>query len=271
MEGQRVSVEDIDFNVMHEGDKHQPLIVLVHALMSNLHMWDSTVEALHGAGFSTLRYDHLGHGGTAAPAADKVHSYHFDDFVRHIHGIVQAVAPGTKPFGMIGCSIGGVLVLRCAMMYQGVFTKIISCNAPGIKTIEASKQKWLGRISQFRAEGVDALAKATVERWFPDPCPAGVKEEALKHTTSCSLPGYECCAEAVMNFDYASDLDKIQSEDVMILVGENDANIGPHEILQDAARKVKGARYVEMPDTGHIPPMHHTEVFERIAVDFLKS
>ena len=271
MAGQRISVEGIDFNVMHEGDHQQPLVVLMHALMSNLHMWDSTVKALHDAGFSTLRYDYPGHGNTAAPAANKAHSYRFDDFVRHISDIVQTVAPGTKPFGMIGCSIGGVLVLRYAMMYGGEVTKIMSCNAPGIKTIEASKQKWQDRVSQYRASGVEPLAKATVDRWFPDPCPAGVKEEALKHTTSCSLLGYECCAEAVMNFDYASDLDKIQSEEVVILVGENDANIGPHQILQDVARQVKGARYIEMPDTGHIPPMHQTQVFEGIMLDFLKS
>ena len=41
-------------------DKNAPCVLLVHALMSNLHMYDTTVKQLHAAGYSTLRYDHVG-------------------------------------------------------------------------------------------------------------------------------------------------------------------------------------------------------------------
>ncbi len=192
---QSINIDQIGFNVLYEGDPANPLVVLIHALMANLHMWDSTVKALHEAGFSTLRYDLVGHGGTSPPPSDMVDSYHFDDFTRHIHELVERVH-GKPPFATIGCSMGGVLALRYALMFPGVLKKVISCDAPGMKSLEVSKPLWKDRIDIFRSQGIRPLATATVERWFPDPCPVGVKEESLKHTLTCTLAGYACRAGA---------------------------------------------------------------------------
>jgi 3-oxoadipate enol-lactonase len=269
-----MEIDGITFNILHEGNPTHPLIILCHALMSNLHMWDSTVRALHAAGFSTLRYDHVGHGATTFPPtpASRVGSIHFDTFCAHIHSMVERTTPGRAPFGFIGCSMGGVLALRYAMLYPGQLKKVVSCDAPGMTSLEESKSKWRERIAMFEKEGVEALAKVTVKRWFPDPCPQGVREEAFRQTVTCSLAGYVTCAEGIMDYDYEEELEKVgEGEDVMVLAGENDEAIGPPEILADVARRVKGARHVVMPDTGHIPPMHQPEEFERIVIAFLKE
>lgn len=264
-----MEIDGIKFHVLHEGDPAKPLVVLCHALMSNLHMWDSTVVALHQAGYSTLRYDHVGHGRSDAPATDRVGRIHFDNFCEHIHAMVERATPGRPPFGFVGCSMGGVLALRYAMLYPGTLRKVMNCDAPGMTALEESKPKWRERISLFRDQGVEALAKATVQRWFPDPCPQSVREEAFKQNITCTLAGYVTCAEGIMNYDYYSELGEIQQEDVMVLAGENDEAIGPPEILMDVAAKVKGAEHVVMKDTGHIPPMHRAEEFEQIMLRFL--
>ena len=270
MVAQRIEIDGIVFNVFYEGDSSKPLVVLVHALMENLHMWDSTVRALNTAGFSTLRYDHVGHGDTSLPPSDEDDSYHFDDFTRHIHELVERVH-GTTPFGIIGCSMGGVLALRYALMFPGALKKVISCDAPGMTSLEASKPLWKDRMSVFRYQGVEPLAKATVERWFPAPCPAGVKEESLKHTLTCTFEGYAACAHGIMSYDYTAELGNIQSEKVLVLAGENDEAIGPEEILMDVTSRIRGAKYISMKDTGHIPPMHSAEAFEQIVIGFLSS
>ena len=172
---------------------------------------------------------------------------------------------------MIGCSMGGVLVLRYALMYPGTLKKVVSCDAPGMTSLESSKAKWEDRMEMFRTQGVKPLAKATVERWFPDPCSAAVKGESLKHTLTCTFPGYAACAHGIMNYDYTAELGNIKSEEVIVLAGENDEAIGPKEILMDVASKIKGAKYVSMKDTGHIPPMHSPIAFEDIIVSFLKD
>ena len=54
-----VDVEGINYYTIYElpdtQDKNAPCVLLVHALMSNLHMYDNTVQALHAAGYATLR------------------------------------------------------------------------------------------------------------------------------------------------------------------------------------------------------------------------
>lgn len=218
-----------------------------------------------------MRYDHLGHGETSAPPEHRVETYDFDDFCRHIHSMVEAVTPGRPPFAIMGCSMGGVLAIKYALMYPGSLTKVVSCDAPGLTSLEVSKPKWKDRIAMYRAEGVAPLAKATVDRWFPNPCPPDVREQALKQTMACSLAGYRACAHGIMNYDYTSELDQITQEDVMVLAGENDEAIGPPEILVDVASRIKGAQHVVMKDTGHIPPQHQPQEFERIVIEFLTT
>jgi 3-oxoadipate enol-lactonase len=272
MESQVVSVDSINFFVRYEGPKDKPLIVLCHALMANHHMWDHTIPALHSAGFSTLRYDHVGHNKTtfATPQATE-REYHFDDFTRHMHTISEQVAPGRTPFAIIGCSIGGVLALRYAQLYPGLLKKVMSCDAPGLSSIAFAKPLWNDRMAQFKAEGVGNLAKATVERWFPEPCPESVCVAMLEQTNACTYEGYKACAHAVMNYDYDSELEKIKTEQVMILAGQNDTAIGPREILQSVAEKIPNAQYLLMEDVGHIPPFHNPSAFNKIAIDFLQS
>jgi 3-oxoadipate enol-lactonase len=272
MEFQTVLVDSISFFVRHEGPKDKPLIILCHALMANHHMWDYTVPELHSAGFSTLRYDHVGHNKTTfatAQAAER--EYHFDDFTRHIHMIFEKVAPGKIPFGIIGCSMGGVLALRYAQMYPGLLTKVISCDAPGLTSLSTAKPLWHERMRQFKVEGVENLAKVTVERWFPDPCPSSVLAAILKQTRACTFEGYKACAIAIMNYDYHSDLDKISKEQVLVLAGQNDTAIGPRKILLDVAENIPGAKYCIMEDVGHIPPFHNSSVFNKIMLEFLQS
>ena len=66
-----VEIEGINYYTLYElpdsQDQNAPCILLVHALMSNLHMYDATVKSLHQAGFATLRYDHVGHHNTPPP------------------------------------------------------------------------------------------------------------------------------------------------------------------------------------------------------------
>jgi 3-oxoadipate enol-lactonase len=272
MESQIVSMDSINFFVRHEGPKDKPLIILCHALMANHHMWDHTVPALHSAGFSTLRYDHVGHNKTTyatTQAAER--EYHFDDFTRHIHMLVEQATPGRTPFGIIGCSIGGVLALRYAQIYPGQLKKVLSCDAPGMTSLPFAKSLWKDRMAQFKAEGVDNLAKVTVERWFPDPCPESVRADMLEQTRQCTYEGYRACANAVMNYDYSSDIDKINTEQVMVLAGQNDTAIGPREILLGVAEKIPGAKYFLMEDVGHLPPFHNPSAFNKIMIEFLQA
>lgn len=131
MAEQNVDVEGINYYTLYElpdsQNKDAPCILLVHALMSNLHMYDATVKTLHEKGYSTLRYDHVGHHNTPPPQTKTTNQrrmslggplvYHMDDLTRHMHQLVKERTGQTHLKAVIGCSIGGVLALRYAMMF----------------------------------------------------------------------------------------------------------------------------------------------------------
>jgi 3-oxoadipate enol-lactonase len=167
--------------------------------------------------------------------------------------------------------MGAVLALRYAMLYPGSASHIVSCDALGMVSLEASKPKWRARLAQFRAHGVEDLARVTVERWFPEPCEQAVKAEALAQTRACTLRGYEVCAEGIMSYDYDADLGRVgeRGEKVMVLVGEKDEAVGPEEVLRGVADRIPECEYVVVKDAGHLPPMHKKEEFESILLDFL--
>lgn len=272
-----VELEGINYYTLFEqptnGDKDTPCILLVHALMSNLHMWDATVKALQEAGYSTLRFDHVGHHNTP-PAHDASASYHMDDIARHMHQLVKERTGQSHLKAVFGCSIGGVLALRYAMMFPKDVDNIISIAAPGITAPADKKPLWTQRIQQFEDDqktGEDKLCQATVARWFPGERSEDneARAEALKHVKACSIQGYKVLADTIRDYDYATGLDKIQGVGCMVVVGDEDG-AADAESLRTTAKGIKGAEFVVMEKAGHLPPMQQPEKFNELMLEFLK-
>jgi 3-oxoadipate enol-lactonase len=117
MRGQFISIDSINYYIAPEGKKNKPLVILCYVPMANHLTWQSTIEALHKAGYGTIRVD-LNETMFASPEAI-ARQYHCDDFARHIHECVQQLAPARIPFTFIGCSVWGVIALRYAHASQG--------------------------------------------------------------------------------------------------------------------------------------------------------
>lgn len=280
-----VDVEGINYFTLYElpdsQDKSAPCILLVHALMSNLHMWDETVKSLHKAGYSTLRYDHVGHHNTPPPQTKTTErrmsvsgqlAYHMDDLTRHMHQLVKARTGQTHLKAVIGCSIGGVLALRYAMMFPKDVEAVVSIAAPGITAPEDKKPLWSQRIKLFDDDlehGTDQLARATVERWFPGGDEA-VKTEALKQVKTCSITGYRLLADSIRNYDYRDEVGGIEGVRCLVCGGTEDGAIELGE-LERVAGRIKGSRFVRLEGAGHLPPMQMPGEFEGSIVPFLRE
>jgi 3-oxoadipate enol-lactonase len=270
-------VDGIAYNTLLEGPKDRPVVLLIHALMSNLHMWDSTVHALNAANYRTLRFDHIGHNLTPAPT-DSSRSHSTEDLTHHIHNIVAQATNQSHLKAVIGCSIGGVLALRYAMLFPSDVEVAISLCAPGIKSLEKVKPRWTQRIQQFEIdvrEGNDSLCRATVDRWLPGDSPhdAAVRAEALEHVKTCTLEGYRVLADAIRGYDYSDQLGRLADVECLVIAGGRDKAVDA-ELLRDVAAQIhapKGARFVLMEDAGHIPPMHRAEEFQRMVLAALNE
>ncbi|GIZ42336.1 hypothetical protein CKM354_000561100 [Cercospora kikuchii] len=271
-----INIDGVDYYTLQEnpsGSQYHadPPILLCHALMSNLHMWDSTVKALNRAGYTTIRFDHLGHNRTPPPD-DKNASFHMDDIARHMHELVATVTGQPKVKAVVGCSIGGVLALRYAMLYPKNVEDIISIAAPGISAPEKAHNLWSERIVQFEKDvedGSNVLCHQTVERWFPGnrPRDVDVRARALPLVKTCSFEGYKVLADTIRDYDYEEDAGKVEAK-TLIVAGSEDGAASP-EGLKELIEKIPGAEYVCMDGAGHLPPMHMAEEFEEMMLRFL--
>ena len=260
----------------------KPFVLLSHALMADLRMWDSTVKALNEEGYDCIRYDHVGHGGkngTGRKSEEwKGRRWHFDEFARHMKTIVDRIRPGEEPTAVVGCSMGGTLAMRYAMLFppkQEGRMKVVCIGAPGLKSLEESKPKWEERKKVFKGEGVEVLARRTSERWLPQPVQDGVRGRAEDMCRGCSLEGYERCAEGIVNYQYDSkeEVEGLRDRkgiEILVVRGEKDEAVGPKSILEGVARRV-GGRFEAMKDVGHLPPMHDEDGFEKLLLEFLRS
>ncbi|EME46437.1 hypothetical protein DOTSEDRAFT_33049 [Dothistroma septosporum NZE10] len=278
MTEKRVDIDGLKYYAMVERPssrrRSERYVLLCHALMSNLHMYDRTVKALNNAGYTTIRFDHIGHNNTRPPSEDDA-SFHMDDITRHMHQLVEAVTNQQHVDAVIGCSIGGVLALRYAMLYPDDVDSTISIAAPGITTPEASKPLWTQRIEQFEDDVrtcSDSLCHATVNRWFPGGRPEddAVRTEALSHVQTCSLKGYKSLADTIRDYDYGEEVRGIRNVKCLVVAGSEDSAVSPG-LLKDVASRIVDAKYVKMEGAGHLPPMHKVEEFNGMMLGFLQS
>ena len=269
-----IQIASITYNYLLEGPPNAPVILLIHALMSNLHMWDSTVHRLNKANYRTLRFDHIGHNLTPPPSpTDPSQSYTTETITRYIHTLVNRATNQSHLKAVIGCSIGGVLALRYAMLYPSEVETAISLCAPGIKSLEKAKPLWTQRIQQFEIderEGTDTLCRATVDRWLPgdEAHDEAVRTKALEHVKTCSLEGYRVLADAIRGYDYSDQLGRLDGVKCVVVAGGRDGAVDV-EVMRDVAARIdapRGARFVLMEDAGHIPPMHRAEEFEALVL-----
>ncbi|GAB7326778.1 hypothetical protein MBLNU13_g10722t1 [Cladosporium sp. NU13] len=273
-----LQIDSITYNYLLEGPPNRPVILLIHALMSNLHMWDSTVLALNKANYQTLRFDHIGHNLMPPPPNEQSQPYTTEIITHHMHALVTQATNQHDLKAVIGCSIGGVLALRYAMLYPSEVETVVSLCAPGIKSLEESKPLWTQRIQQFEAderEGTDTLYRATVDRWLPgdEPHDEAVRVEALKHVKTCTIEGYKVLADAIRGYDYSDQLRRLDGVKCVVVAGGRDGAVDA-ESLRDVAARIhapEGVRFVLMEDAGHIPPMHRAEEFEALVLTALEE
>lgn len=196
-----------------------------------------------------------------------------------MHALVAQATNQSQLKAVIGCSIGGVLALRYAMLYPSQVDIAISLCAPGIKSLEKAKPLWTQRIQQFEIderEGTDTLCRLTVNRWLPgdEPHDEAVRAEALGHVKTCTLEGYKVLADAIRGYDYSDQLGRLDGvKGVVVVAGGRDGAVDA-ELLKDVAAQIhapEGARFVLMEDAGHIPPMHRAEEFEALVLAALEE
>ena len=248
------------------GPENGPLVCITHSLASDGGSWAEQVPALLQAGFRVLRLDMRGHGGSDPVAGDYT--------MRALANDVAAVLDGLSLARVhyIGLSIGGMIGQAFALDHGDKLISAMWCDTLPVSP-SAAAAMWEERMSTVRrANSLEPLADATVERWFTDafkPDNPG-RWKQIRDTVAATTPaGYLGCSAAIMDFDFTKRLSSLRLP-ALVVCGADDPGT-PASENRRLAELVPGGRYEEIPNARHFPNVERPDVFNRIMIGWLEA
>jgi 3-oxoadipate enol-lactonase len=159
-----------------------------------------------------------------------------------------------------------------AIEYQQKLISAMWCD-----TLPASpsgaKAAWDERMGIVRkANSLEPIADATMERWFTDAFKAKNPRrwKQIRDTIAGTTPaGYLGCSSGILDFDFTRRLPSVKAP-VLVVCGSEDPGT-PAPENKKLAGLVPGARYEEIAGMKHFPNVEAPDAFNRIMLGWLEQ
>ena len=258
---EKVDVGGTALRVIIEGRQDAPWLVMSHSIATDLHVWDAQVAALRDR-FHILRFDTRGHGGSDASPAPYDFSMLEQDVVKVLDHYKIAKAH------FMGVSLGGMIGYGLAINHPARVASLIAVSSRA-DAPEAFRAPWDERIAAVQKDGMEALVKPTVERWFAPEYLASHGEmrafiEAMIRTTA--VEGFAGIGRALQKLDYLPGLGKINAP-TQLIAGSRDAPIP--EAMQAIHKLIPQSQLAIIADAGHLPNVEKAAEFNQVVEAFL--
>lgn len=257
---QIAELADIRVHFEDKGPKNGPTVLFANSLGTDFRLWDHVVARLPEH-LRLIRYDKRGHGLTTAPDGP----YFMGDLVKDAGRLLDHL--GAKDVVVVGLSIGGFIA-------QGLAAERLDLIRGMVLSNTASKigttAMWDERVATVRAKGIEALADATMERWFgrkfreSDP----VTIEAFRNMmTRQPLEGYAGCAAAIGECDLYESTARLKLPTLGIAGSEDGST--PPDLVRETTELVAGSRFHLIRGSGHLPCVDNPDEYAEVLTTFL--
>jgi 3-oxoadipate enol-lactonase/4-carboxymuconolactone decarboxylase len=242
-----------------EGPAHAPVVMFASSLGTTHEMWDAQAAAFAGD-YRVLRYDHRGHGGSPVPPGP----YSVDELAGDVLELLEALR--IDRVALVGLSLGGAVAMALALRApERIERLVLCCTAMQFGPPET----WTERAATVRAEGVEAVADAALERWLTPEAPPAMHDRLRAMLVSTPPEGYAACAEALAGHDLRGRLGGLRMP-VLAVAGEDDP-AAPPEQLRAIAGEIPGARLRVIERARHIAVVERADEFNRLLAAFLRE
>ena len=251
--------------------KGQP-VVLLHGHSLDRRMWNSQWKALAEHGYRAIRLDFRGYGRSSEQRED-LPMTHAGDVITLLDSLhVDRVH-------VVGLSMGAFVagdllamhperLLSCTMVSGGIR------NTPGPSTPmdSAESRRRDSEISALREQGIDQMKRRWTEQLISS---GGSRRETMRRDLermTGDWSAWQPLHKEVRLFYGREAWDSLRSRaplhvPTLLVRGENDVKdkkSRPREM-----QYLDSARYVVLPDCGHMLNMEQPETFNRLLIDFL--
>jgi 3-oxoadipate enol-lactonase len=252
-----VWLDDLRLNAEVSGPEDAPPLVLIHALGTNLSIWDPLVAALPG--HRILRFDLRGHGGSDVPPAP----YKMGTLIRDVERLMDHFA--IKEAVVLGLSIGGLIAQGLAVKRLDLVRGLILSNTAA--RIGTAAQ-WQDRIAMARKGGLAALADATMKRWFGRQWRDTPAMPAIRKIFEATpIDGWCGCADAISDTDFYETTASLRLP-TLAIAGTLDGSTPP-DLVRETAALIPGHQFHLIHGAGHIAIADRPDDFVQAAITFL--
>ena len=243
-----------------DGDPGGAPVVFANSLGTDLRLWDAVVPLLP-PGLRIIRFDKRGHGLSSAPPGP----YAMGALVRDAERLLDLL--GVRDCVFVGLSIGGMIAQGLAVKrLDQVRALVLSNTGARIGTPEI----WDRRIAIAREGGIEALADATMERWFPARFRATPELEIWRNMlVRTPLEGYLGCCAAISGTDFYTPTSGLRLP-VLGIAGSEDGGTPP-DLVRETTALVPGSRFHLIRRAGHLPCVERPEDYARVLTGFLND
>lgn len=251
-------------HVRIDGPTGAPVVVLAHALATDLSFWDLQV-AVWSRFLRVVRYDLRGHGQSHSPEG----SYGFDQMVADVVDLLDFLKVDKAAF--VGLSLGGMIGQALALHAPQRLSALVLAET-NARTPEALKGMWQQRIAGATSGGMETQIEGSLARWFtPDyraksPLTVEWITGLIRHTKPA---GFIACCHAIENLDFLDRLTAVSVPTLVVAGAEDQA--APIANLQGIAAKIPGSAFVKIDNAAHLGNIEQSSVFSEAVGAFLKA
>jgi 3-oxoadipate enol-lactonase len=251
---------DVVLHWREDGDLAGQPVVFANALGTDFRLWDKVIPLLP-KGLRLIRHDKRGHGLSSCTPGP----YGMGMLIRDTERFLDAL--GVRDCVFVGLSIGGMIAQGLAVKrLDQVRGLVLSNTAAKIGT----PQIWADRIEAIRAGGIEAIADATMTRWFSAPFRAGPEMMGWRHMlTRQPVEGYVGCAHAISGADFITPTSGLTLP-TLAIAGSEDGSTPP-DMVRETADLIRGARFELIRGAGHLPPVEKPAEYAQALRSFLSS
>lgn len=253
-----IFLPDLRLNAEISGPQGGAPLVLVHALGTDLTIWDDLIPLLPPA-LRVLRLDLRGHGHSDTPSGP----YAMGALIRDVERLMDHFA--LTDAVILGLSLGGLIAQGLAVKRMDLIRAMILSNTAA--RIGRSEQ-WLERIATVQSGGMQALHDATMERWLGRKWQENHSLTRLSRTFLATRPdGWSACAAAIGGTDFYETTATLTLPTLAIAAANDGAT--PPDLVRETAALIRGHRFALIRGAGHIPMVEKPAEYAALVTQFL--
>lgn len=254
------TINGISVHYRVDGDPDGAPIVFANSLGTDLRLWDKIIP-LMPTGLRLIRYDKRGHGLTDATPAP----YGMGTLVGDLEGLMDHL--NVKDAIVVGLSIGGMIAQGLAAKRLDLVRALVLSNT-GAKI--GTRQMWEDRIETTRKGGIEALADATMDRWFTKAFRQGDELAAWRNMyVRQSVDGFIGCSAAISGTDFITPTSGLRLATLGIAGSEDGST--PPDLVRETVELVPGSEFRLIRNAGHLPCVEQPDAYASILSDFIQK